>query len=381
MFKKKTEIHAVPTETATGLALKQSLEPITQITKSLKENRKSLIEEEMQTASQISDIQGSFDTILAQSDQVASGMDSIKQEFANIVEVSSQIETSVSGVLTATDQANENVDSLQESSSNVLTDFQHVVEVLNKFQSSFDEIQETMSGIIGIANQTNMLSLNASIEAARAGEHGLGFAVVATEVSTLSAEIKKLVDTVNANMALLREDASNLNASMETANRMLSHEQEQVKKTTELFGNIKESVNGVIEVQQQIAAAVDTCNETADQIQGDILSAKDGYIGVSETVNQLSGDITRKNQLYENMINLLDQVDPIVEEVQKHISIFNGNKKVAGILYLCHFFAVTSTNCSSSGSTNICNCGMIPGSAIATLCDNWAFVRSIASGA
>ena len=158
MFKKKTEIHAVPTETATGLALKQSLEPITQITKSLKENRKSLIEEEMQTASQISDIQGSFDTILAQSDQVASGMDSIKQEFANIVEVSSQIETSVSGVLTATDQANENVDSLQESSSNVLKDFQHVVEVLNKFQSSFDEIQETMSGIIGIANQTNMLS-------------------------------------------------------------------------------------------------------------------------------------------------------------------------------------------------------------------------------
>lgn len=322
MFKKKTEIHAVPTETATGLALKQSLEPITQITKSLKENRKSLIEEEMQTASQISDIQGSFDTILAQSDQVASGMDSIKQEFANIVEVSSQIETSVSGVLTATDQANENVDSLQESSSNVLKDFQHVVEVLNKFQSSFDEIQETMSGIIGIANQTNMLSLNASIEAARAGEHGLGFAVVATEVSTLSAEIKKLVDTVNANMALLREDASNLNASMETANWMLSHEQEQVKKTTELFGNIKESVNGVIEVQQQIAAAVDTCNETADQIQGDILSAKDGYIGVSETVNQLSGDITRKNQLYENMINLLDQVDPIVEEVQKtHINI------------------------------------------------------------
>ena len=322
MFKKKTEIHAVPTETVTGLALKQSLEPITQITKSLKENRKSLIEEEMQTASQISDIQGSFDTILAQSDQVASGMDSIKQEFANIVEVSSQIETSVSGVLTATDQANENVDSLQESSSNVLKDFQHVVEVLNKFQSSFDEIQETMSGIIGIANQTNMLSLNASIEAARAGEHGLGFAVVATEVSTLSAEIKKLVDTVNANMALLREDASNLNAAMETANRMLSHEQEQVKKTTELFGNIKESVNGVIEVQQQIAAAVDTCNETADQIQGDILSAKDGYIGVSETVNQLSGDITRKNQLYENMINLLDQVDPIVEEVQKtHINI------------------------------------------------------------
>lgn len=316
MFKRKQDTHAIPTETATGLALKESLAPITQITKSLKANRKSLIEEEQQTASQISDIQSSFDTILAQSDQVASGMDTIKQEFANIVEVSSQIETSVSGVLTATDQASENVESLKESSINVLQDFERVIEVLSKFQKSFDEIQETMSGIIGIANQTNMLSLNASIEAARAGEHGLGFAVVATEVSTLSAEIKKLVDTVNSNMALLRDDASNLNASMEAANKMLSHEQQQVQKTTELFGNIKDSVNGVIEVQQQIAAAVDNCNNTADQIQGDILDAKDGYIGVSETVNQLSGDITRKNQLYENMINLLDQVDPIVEEIQ-----------------------------------------------------------------
>ena len=316
MFKRKQDTHAIPTETATGLALKESLAPITQITKSLKANRKSLIEEEQQTASQISDIQSSFDTSLAQSDQVASGMDTIKQEFANIVEVSSQIETSVSGVLTATDQANENVESLKESSINVLQDFERVIEVLSKFQKSFDEIQETMSGIIGIANQTNMLSLNASIEAARAGEHGLGFAVVATEVSTLSAEIKKLVDTVNSNMALLRDDASNLNASMEAANKMLSHEQQQVQKTTELFGNIKDSVNGVIEVQQQIAAAVDNCNNTADQIQGDILDAKDGYIGVSETVNQLSGDITRKNQLYENMINLLDQVDPIVEEIQ-----------------------------------------------------------------
>ena len=322
MFKKKVETHAVPTETATGLALKQSLTPITQITKSLKENRKSLISEEMQTASQISDIQGSFDTILEQSDQVASGMDSIKEQFGHIVDVSSQIETSVSGVLSATDQASENVDSLQESSANVIHDFERVIAVLSKFQNSFDEIQETMSGIIGIANQTNMLSLNASIEAARAGEHGLGFAVVATEVSTLSAEIKKLVDTVNANMALLREDASNLNASMETANKMLHQEQEQVVKTTELFENIKGSVNGMIEVQQQIADAVDNCNDCADQIQSDILSAKDGYIRVSETVNQLSGDITRKNQLYEDMINLLDQVDPIVEEIQTtHINI------------------------------------------------------------
>lgn len=316
MFKKKTVTHAVPLETENGIALQESLYPLSYMSKCLKETRKALIQEEIHTSGQITEIQNSFDTILTQSDRVVEGMDTIKDKFNNIVSVSSQIEGSVNEVLDATSHASENVESLQESSSNVIRDFERVIEVLGNFQKSFDEIQETMSGIIGIANQTNMLSLNASIEAARAGEHGLGFAVVATEVSTLSAEIKKLVDTVNSNMALLKQDAADLNASMETANKMLTHEQEQVSQTNILFNNIKESVGGVINVQKAIAGYVDDCNNTADHIQEDVTNAKESYIGVAENINQLSTDITRKNMYYEEMENLLNQVDPIVEDIK-----------------------------------------------------------------
>ncbi len=318
MFKKKEVSHAIPLETASGAALQESLYPISYMTKCLKETRKSLIQEEINTSNQISEIQDSFDTILEQSDRVVEGMDIIKDKFNNIVEVSSQIEGSVNEVLDATSQASENVDSLQESSANVISDFERVIEVLGNFQKSFDEIQETMSGIIGIANQTNMLSLNASIEAARAGEHGLGFAVVATEVSSLSAEIKKLVDTVSSNMALLKKDATDLNASMEAANNMLYQEQEQVAKTNLLFNNIKTSVSGVIDVQKAIAGFVDDCNDTADQIQEDVNNAKDSYINVAENVNKLSSDITKKNLLYEDMYNMLDQVEPIVDEIKQN---------------------------------------------------------------
>lgn len=316
MFKKKEITHAVPLETESGIALQESLYPLSHMSKSLKNTRKALIQEDINTMNQISGIQGSFDSILEQSDRIVESMDTIKDKFNNIVTVSSQIEGSVNEVLDATTQASENVDSLQESSANVIHDFERVIQVLGNFQKSFDEIQETMSGIIGIANQTNMLSLNASIEAARAGEHGLGFAVVATEVSTLSAEIKKLVDTVNSNMALLKQDAADLNASMETANKMLYHEQEQVSQTNVLFNNIKESVSGVIDVQKAIAGYVDDCNRASDQIQEDVTNAKDSYIEVSENINQLSSDISKKNLLYENMTNLLDQVEPIIEDIK-----------------------------------------------------------------
>lgn len=316
MFKKKYISHAVPLETESGVALQESLYPISYMSKCLKDTRKSLMQEDLNTGNQISEIQDSFDTILEQSDRIIDSMDTIKDKFNNIVSVSSQIEGSVNDVLDATSQASDNVDSLQESSANVIKDFERVIQVLGNFQKSFDEIQETMSGIIGIANQTNMLSLNASIEAARAGEHGLGFAVVATEVNTLSSEIKKLVDTVNANMALLKQDASDLNTSMETANKMLYHEQEQVAQTNVLFNNIKDSVKGVREVQEAIAGYVDDCNQAADLIQEDVSNARDNYVQVSDNINRLSSDITKKNIIYEDMANILEQVEPIVEDIK-----------------------------------------------------------------
>lgn len=316
MFKKKNISHAVPLETESGVALQESLYPISYMSKCLKDTRKSLMQEDQNTGNQISEIQDSFDTILEQSDRIIDSMDTIKDKFNNIVSVSSQIEGSVNDVLDATSQANDNVDSLQESSANVIKDFERVIQVLGNFQKSFDEIQETMSGIIGIANQTNMLSLNASIEAARAGEHGLGFAVVATEVNALSSEIKKLVDTVNSNMALLKKDASDLNTSMEAANKMLYHEQEQVAQTNILFNNIKDSVKGVREVQEAIAGYVDDCNQAADLIQEDVSSAKDNYVQVSDSINRLSLDITKKNVIYEDMANILEQVEPIVDDIK-----------------------------------------------------------------
>lgn len=315
---KKPQTHAVELEPEHVKALQEDLYPITYATKCLKDTRKALIGEEINTGQELSNIQSSFDTILEQSDNVANSMGTIKDKFNNIVDASSAIEGSVSSVLTATGQASENVDIIMESSENVQADFEKVTSVLKNFRRSFDEIQETMLGIIGIANQTNMLSFNASIEAARAGEHGLGFAVVATQVSSLSAEIKKLVDTVNENMLTLTNDVEDLTSSMEKANNMLKTEQQQVAQTSVLFNSIKDSVSGLMDVQTAIAEYVDDCNNTADMIQSDILDAKNSYIGVAENINQLSSDMTRKNALYEDMANLLGQIDPVIEEAIKN---------------------------------------------------------------
>lgn len=318
MFKKQV-IHAVQDNTEMKASLNESLAPISYVSKSLKDTRKSLIEEEGHTSRQLEDIQSSFDTILEQSDNVARGMDTIKEKFDNIVGASRAISGSVNNVLDVTNQASENVDVIMNSSAEVIEDFTNVTHVLGSFRKSFDEIQTIMSGIEGIANQTNMLSFNASIEAARAGEHGLGFAVVATQVSTLSAEIKKLVVTVNETMQMLTDNIGDLNASIEKANHMLEQEQQQVSQTTTLFNSIKESVSGLMEVETSIAGCVDDCNSTANMIQTDILDAKNSYVGVADSINSLSSDLSKRNALYEDMANLLEQIDPLIEDVKKTI--------------------------------------------------------------
>lgn len=318
MIFRKKEVHAVTDNTELIKALDDGLYPISYVSRCLKETRKSLIQEEKAAADHISGIQSSFDTILAQSESVANEMDTIKEKVDHIVEVSSEIEGSVNGVLDATNQASENVTVLMNSSANVMNDFAQVIEVLKNFRSSFDEIQETMSGIIGIANETNTLSLNASIEAARAGEHGLGFAVVATQVSTLATQIKKLVDTVNSNMAMLTADAEQLNSSLEAANELLNNEQQQIRHTNVLFNNIKDSVSGLTDVQASISNSAVDCNTAADNIRMDIMDAQNNYIQVSESINQLSDNLTRKNVYFDDMSNLLDQVDPIIEEIKEN---------------------------------------------------------------
>lgn len=70
--------------------------------------------------------------------------------------------------------------------------FLEIQSTFTDFQTSVQKIKECMNQIISIANQTNMLALNASIEAARAGEQGKGFAVVAEEVKILQVQSKTL---------------------------------------------------------------------------------------------------------------------------------------------------------------------------------------------
>ena len=96
--------------------------------------------------------------------------------------------------------ARDRMKSLEQSTMDLEEQFNEIENFYAVLQQSIISISENMSAITAIANQTNMLALNASIEAARAGEQGRGFAVVADQVKNLAQEIKVLVSNVEENL-------------------------------------------------------------------------------------------------------------------------------------------------------------------------------------
>ena len=200
----------------------KSLHPVVHVADSLKEYQRELAKKEVASLWELSQVGASFSSVLNEGDQFQAKLQDLGQSFSNINETAGQFSQVRGDVGRAVTRARGQMEELGQTSTEVQQSYCAMAETFAQLEAAIRSIQQSMGKIVSIAEQTNILAINASIEAARAGQEGRGFAVVATQVKTLAEEIKALAGEVDSGVNDVEIRAGELSRSISDAEQMLA---------------------------------------------------------------------------------------------------------------------------------------------------------------
>lgn len=295
----------------------RSLYPVLYVIRSLKDYHRTLVQSEVKSLHELSQVNKSFDEVLEDSENLRGSLQDFEETFSSISDVSGQFTSVKDNIYQSVSQAQSEVEELKNNSLLVESYFGEMQNTFETFRSSLKEIKECMDKIVSIANQTNILSLNASIEAARAGEQGRGFAVVASEVKNLSEEIKNLAAEVDQSIEEVEHGADRLSSSIRTSHEAMEQSLAKVDETYEMFDDISLAADGATSVQTEISRVIDDSKNELQTLCGFFETMKKRYQDVTQHIERASKMGTTKSAMFEDIDLMLSQIPPVIEDYNK----------------------------------------------------------------
>ncbi|MFL1562062.1 methyl-accepting chemotaxis protein [Pseudomonas sp. O64] len=241
-----------------------------------------LIERVGHTVSQVELQAGQVQAVSAQSNQAVSGQRSQIEQVATAMnqmsstaqEVARSAAAAVSSAHSVNDETVSGrglVQSQQSSIARLASEIDESVRVINQLATDSQSISSVLEVIKSVAEQTNLLALNAAIEAARAGEQGRGFAVVADEVRTLARRTQQSTEEIEQMISRLHSGVGAAVKAMGTSHAMANGTVGQSEKVQQALENIHGAVGMIVDQNQQIAAAVEQQTAVAHDIDQNIV--------------------------------------------------------------------------------------------------------------
>lgn len=197
-----------------------------------------------------------------------------------------------------------------------------IYEQTNTTNTSAQKIKEATALITDIAEETNLLSLNASIEAARAGEQGRGFAVVAAQIQKLAEQSNESARQIEEIITSLLADSEKAVDTMEEVKEIMDQQNRNVKKTDEQVNQVLGQVDQAIEAIGRVAVKTEKLNEArvnvTDTVQNLTAVAQEN----AASTQQSAASVNQVSEIIQDIAESAKQLTDIAEKLDKDMALF-----------------------------------------------------------
>jgi methyl-accepting chemotaxis protein len=240
-----------------------------------------------------------------ETDQVATAMNEmnatvqeVARSAANAAEAASRADNEANAGKKVVAQTIDVIDSLA-------SEVEKAASVIQNLEKDSEQIGSVLDVIRGIAEQTNLLALNAAIEAARAGEQGRGFAVVADEVRTLASRTQQSTAEIHGMIEKLQSGAANAVRAMDISRQKAQTGVEQVAQAGSSLDAITQTVANINDLNAQIASAAEEQSSVAEEINRNI-------VNISQVADQTNTGASQTSTASQELARLAEQLQQLV---------------------------------------------------------------------
>lgn len=256
-------------------------------------------------SSEMSELTSGVDTTAMQTEEVAGAMEQMNTA---VLEVARNTEDTALSSERANSVARDGVKVVSDTVAEIqiVSDSTEVLaEKLNGLATRAESIGEIVGVINDIADQTNLLALNAAIEAARAGEAGRGFAVVADEVRKLAEKTMSATDEVEEAIKLIQQSTHEVVGGMEETRGRVVKTAKMAEGSGSVLDEIVEQSDKIAEMVRNIATAAEEQSATSDEVNSNITEISSLSNSLSQSISNANDGIRKVADMAKNLSQLV----------------------------------------------------------------------------